>query len=92
MPCVAAAIVSESGMPQTSHARANAVPAAAIAGAPRRDAQDRQQQREQERRKRRDQRREEHAAADRAINLMEDVRPFASSANCRMAPRNGQRG
>jgi Flp pilus assembly protein TadG len=41
MPCVAAAIVSVSGMPHTSHARTNAVPAAATAarhGATRRTA------------------------------------------------------
>ena len=41
MPCVAAAIVSDSGMPQTSHARTKAVAAAASAarhGATRRTA------------------------------------------------------
>ena len=46
-------------------------------GAPRRDAEDGQQQREQQRRQRRDERGEEHAAADGAVNLMEDVSHWA---------------
>ena len=41
--------------------------------APRRDAEDGEQHGEQERRQRGDQRREEHAAADRVVDLMEDV-------------------
>ena len=72
MPCVAAATVSENGMPQTSQASRKALVAPAIADFHGANAPDRQHQGQQERRQRCDQRRQQDAAGNGAVVLVKE--------------------